>query len=258
MKGEDKKSKKRRSSESTGEEKEESSTTVKSKVKTEDKKSKKRRSRESASDAKQEGSSTVASVSEQEPRDAAGDASGDTGGSTKRVKRSFPLVGKIVAVSTLSKSSVEDCPENFKNVMNLCKQAGADTTSQVHKRVMCVVATDSAVDGLTQRVRKGWKKGIPVVRVAWVRHCMDKGSLQPFDDFRVAPRSAKAQANSSKPTATDTKNESAPGKSEAWSAPIELGCCCLCHDTCKGLTECDWCIDCSVNTAAKAAILSKK
>lgn len=83
-----------------------------------------------------------------------------------------PLNGKILAISTLSSAAEasrhtevvkqkEESATTYKSVVALCKKAGAAITGQVHRRVHCVIVTESAIVGETQRIRKAWKKRIP-------------------------------------------------------------------------------------------------
>jgi hypothetical protein len=208
---------------------------------------KKRRSIELSGDEKQ---SSSTSVGDSEKAD-------DTDVPSKRLKRSRPLAGKVIAVTTLAESSAASCPENFSNVMNLCKEAGAKPSNQVHKKTFCLVASESAVAGETQRVRKAWKKGIPVVDVAWVRKCVEDACLQPFGEFLVGPDSSKRKTKVGKgvtklaPKGRDASVTDDPLREAGWSKSVDLGCCCSCHET--GVTDCEWCVECSVNTAAKAS-----
>jgi hypothetical protein len=209
------------------------------------KRKKKRRSVESSDNEKQN-SSTNAQDSEKADDDAP----------SKRLKRSRPLAGKVIAVSTLAESSAESSPENFSNVMNLCKEAGAKNSNQVHKKTFCLVASESAVAGETQRVRKAWKKGIPVVDVAWVRQCVEDGCLRPFGEFLIGsdPSTRKrkvGKAVTEQDWVASVKDDDNPLQEGGWSEGVELGCCCSCHDTHTGVTDCEWCPECSVNTAAK-------
>jgi hypothetical protein len=217
----------------------------------ENKKRKKRRSAGSSDDNEKQKSSTNAKDCEKAANEVP----------PKRLKRSRPFSGKVIAVSTLADSSAETSPDNFTNVMKLCKEAGAQTSNQVHKKTFCLVASESAVTGATQRVRKAWKKGIPVVDVAWVHYCVDDGCLRPFGDFLVQPNSSPSKKKT-KVGAGGTKSapvgKDAHGKDnaedEGWSEKIDLGCCCVCHETrATDVTDCEWCVECSVNNAAKAA-----
>jgi superfamily II DNA/RNA helicase len=200
-----------------------------------------------SSDNEQQNSSTNAQDSEK----------ADVDVPAKRLKRSRPLAGKVIAVTTLAESSAASCPENFTNVMNLCKDAGAKPSNQVHKKTFCLVASESAVAGETQRVRKAWKKGIPVVDVAWVRKCVEDACLQPFGEFLVGADSSKRKTTKvgkgvTKPASKDrdTSVKDDPLREAGWSKSVDLGCCCSCHES--GVTDCEWCVECSVNTATKA------
>jgi hypothetical protein len=209
------------------------------------KRKKKRRAAESSSNEKQKSSANA-----QDGEKADNDVP------SKRLKRSRPLAGKVIAVTTLAESSAESSPENFSNVMNLCKEAGAKPSNQVHKKTFCLVASESAVAGETQRVRKAWKKGIPVVDVAWVRQCVEDGCLRPFGEFLVGsdPSTRKrkvAKEVTEQDWVASVKDSDNPLQEGGWSEGVELGCCCSCHDTDTGVTDCEWCLECSVNTALK-------
>ena len=157
-------------------------------------------------------------------------------------KRSAPFAGKLFVVSTLVQTSNSSEGDSYKGLLALCESGGARCSSQVHKKVHCVVATTSAIQGETQRVRKAWKKGIPVLKADWVRQCLQVGRLIPFDDDLVPaplvhkkePKGAKSESR----TASIIENE----------RKVELGCCCVCHDT--GATDCEWCIECDVTKRA--------
>jgi hypothetical protein len=217
------------------------------KKKTKDPNLRKRRRSTESSDNGQQNSSTKAQDSEK----------ADVDVPAKRLKRSRPLAGKVIAVTTLAESSAASCPENFSNVMNLCNEAGAKPSNQVHKKTFCLVASESAVAGETQRVRKAWKKGIPVVDVAWVRKCVEDACLRPFGEFLVGPDSSKRKTKAGKgvtklaPKDRDASVTDDPLREAGWSKSVDLGCCCSCHET--GVTDCEWCVECSVNTAAKAS-----
>lgn len=184
--------------------------------------------------------------------DAQDSAKADDDVPSKRLKRSRPLAGKVIAVTTLAESSAASSPENFKTVMTLCKEAGAKASNQVHKKTFCLVASESAVAGETQRVRKAWKKGIPVVDVGWVRQCVEDACLQPFGEFLVGADSSKRKTKvgkAPKDWVASVKDDANLLREEGWSKSVDLGCCCSCHETTA--TDCEWCVECSVNTAAK-------
>lgn len=173
---------------------------------------------------------------------------------------SRPLKGKVVAVSTQTAGSSD--MHNYKTVSSLCEHAGATITGQVHKKVACVVATEEAAGWgrhlPTQRVRKAWKRQIPVVCIRWVQECIDQNQLLPFDGeylLQEAARKTNSSSHGSK-AKRDSKsyemNATSSGMTEDGEALIErsidLGCCCVCHD--NGSIDCEWCVDCSVNRSA--------
>jgi hypothetical protein len=165
-------------------------------------------------------------------------------------RRRSPLAGKSLAVSTLSEVSDEVTPESYKKVIALCHKSGAKTTNQVHKRLFCVVATQAAVEGNTQRVRKAWKLGIPVVLLPWIIACERAGKFISIDGF-VAPRkevtkSERLQARAERESQNEVARSAEAGEGD-WSTTVDLGCCCLCHESNAGVTECVWCVECSVN-----------
>ena len=189
----------------------------------------------------------------------------------KRVRRPI-FLGKIFAISSLSmgndSSSMvsqqrrrrrrqrqhDDDDQNYKGLLSLCQSGGAKVGSQVHKKVFCVVATINAIEGKTQRVRKAWKKGIPVVQVEWVRKCLREGRLLPFGDNLVAASSSsppnknvmssiERKGATLETTADDDDADYHIGVSSKETS-LDLGCCCVCHET--GKADCEWCINCSI------------
>lgn len=148
----------------------------------------------------------------------------------------LPLTGKVIAVSTLTQG--DSSVDSSSNIIALCKSAGAQYTAQVHRKVYCLVATPSAVKGATQRVRKAWKRRIPVVAIDWLKQCIETGKLIPVDDFRMEDQ--RTSKSSDTPAASDSNMDVVLEE-----RTVELGCCCVCHET--GATDCEWCTDCVVN-----------
>jgi hypothetical protein len=173
------------------------------------------------------------------------------------------LRGKIVAVSTRTESSVSttlkrprESDESYRAMAELCRQAGAVVSPQVHRRVFCVFCTSSAVGespsgahtaSATQRVRKAWKLRIPVVHVDWLQ------SASPFPgNFLIEPPLPELQHRIDR--AKSERQPTRPSIQETMEGPsitIELGCCCVCHEDLPPLqstsSTCPWCTDCSVN-----------
>ena len=169
--------------------------------------------------------------------------------STTRYPKPLSLLrGKLFAVSTLVEASSEESPEAYSSIVSLCKDLGAQTTGQVHKRVDAVIATESAVHGNTQRVRKAWKKGIPVVDPSWIRSCMEEGRLVDMRRYLQQKVQAKNPTSQPKDADPDVSREgnSVPLETDQ-TRMVDLGCCCVCHENASGPTDCAWCVECSVN-----------
>lgn len=129
---------------------------------------------------------------------------------TTVIARPLPFTGKLMAVSSLAPQSFgggncdgdgtgipQEDASTYNSISTLCQTGGAQCCSQVHKRVFCLVATPCAIRGRTQRVRKAWKHGIPVITVDWVRVCVREGKLLSWNEYRVTP-----PGNSPKTSAT--------------------------------------------------------
>lgn len=140
---------------------------------------------------------------------------------------------------------------SYKAVTDHCRAAGATVSSQVHKKVKCVLCTPAAVAQATQRVRKAKKKSIPLVDVAWLFACLQQSKRLEFGayvlDYPEQPRTPK-EPNSSVDTDGDVHVESVDAKDvpddTGWTEAVNVGCCCVCHE--NGDTDCAWCTDCNV------------
>jgi BRCA1 C Terminus (BRCT) domain len=171
---------------------------------------------------------------------------------------SKPWKGKVVAVSTLADTTSKNDSEavTYKQVALLCEQLGAKITGQVHKKVHCVVASDEAAglgqNQATQRVRKAWKKGIPVVNVNWVKEYIATKNYSYFQTAHIPPQnqtSPSPKATSSQRSNTIAQSSQSEQKfvdKGLAERHLDLGCCCVCHE--HGTKACPWCVDCSVNT----------
>lgn len=180
-------------------------------------------------------------------------------GRNKRKQRDSPLGGMVVAVSTLDVKGQahSDVDTSYKSVVEACQQAGATVTGQVHGRVTCLLCSRSAVRNGTQRVRKALKKNISLVDIAWVHQCQSAGKRVDHEPYRLdelGKEMLKARTNKSKPLETMASNDSKAELDhvedlleQAWSEPVGLGCCCVCHE--NGDDKCPWCTECSVNMA---------
>jgi hypothetical protein len=196
----------------------------------------------------------------------------DDGNSTMPKTCHSPLKGMLVAVTSASSDDTTDTlitaidqqhtqEMHYKDLVKLCQAAGAIVTSQVHQRVQCVIATASAVEHATQRVRKAWKKSIPVVSVDWLQECQLQQRRLPMEAYvlerreevaksKGSPGDERSERNLQEAANENETNENETTK-EVYVRTVDLGCCCACHDETDTATECPWCADCSVNKALR-------
>lgn len=184
---------------------------------------------------------------------------GDAPTSAKHAKvpgKKCILNGLTLAVTTLDKkreatSTGNDAQQqqhlSWKNTIDKCKQYGANITSQVHKRVHALIVSDAAVRNATQRVRKAIKLGIPIVDISWIEACIKDGDRVDWTEY-LRNDEAKEAAESKKKAGSlggegcDVKFDISTDDANAtsgWSEPVELDCCCVCHE--NGDLECLWC-----------------
>jgi BRCA1 C Terminus (BRCT) domain len=164
-----------------------------------------------------------------------------------------PLRGVILAVSTQSSGSANEAVMTYKSVCALCTQAGASVSGQVHKKVDYVIATAEAAGrgpghSPTQRVRKAWKRHIPVASVEWLRDCCKDGRLIPLDQGYIWNEIDSEHAPVAVEQSRAVGKLASVERHEEVERKIDLGCCCVCHD--EGSQDCKWCVDCSVNRSA--------
>jgi hypothetical protein len=162
---------------------------------------------------------------------------------SKRIRR--PLNGLTVSVSTLSSGEVPGttgtAEASFNAVSKSCKDLGADVTSQVCKRVQVLVCTKSAVQKSTQRVRKAFKKKIPIVEVGWLDKCRTEQERVDFGPFRL-DEEAKEAIDNRQETIDNEKEAADVAPDTGWSEPVSFGCSCVCHEN-GAEKECKWCMD---------------
>ena len=157
----------------------------------------------------------------------------------KRVRSTkLPLTGKVIAVSTLAQG--DSSIDSSGTIIALCKSAGAQYTAQVHRKVYCLVASSSAVKGATQRVRKAWKRKIPVVSIDWIKQCAETGKLLDMEDFRMQEET-RTSSDAFAPVSSNSMDVVLEERI------VELGCCCVCHESSDAVKDCKWCTDCVVS-----------
>ncbi|KAL3778330.1 hypothetical protein ACHAWO_011180 [Cyclotella atomus] len=173
--------------------------------------------------------------------------------------------GLTLAISTLesktakSESDTTSIYTNFKSLSNLLKSHGATISPQVHKRVHYLICTIQAVENLTQRVRQAIKRNVDIVNVDWVSSCIEKGErvdVPPYILNELAKEMVLTKPKTNVELQNNATNDgyessgSIPDENAAgWSEPIELDCCCVCHE--NGDEDCPWCRECNVNLAKK-------
>jgi hypothetical protein len=199
------------------------------------------------------GSSSSSKRKRKRPKTSSSPSKGDNSNQKRQNKpESSILNGLTVSVSTLEVKgeSHSDADASFRAVSDLCASLGASVSSQVCKRVNLLVCTPSAVDNATQRVRKAYKKKIPLVDMQWLVECQKQRCKLDIDEFRLDEKAQKAiesRANK-RNNPKDFPNESRELDKEenlpeaGWSEPVSLGCCCVCHEN-GSEADCKWCTD---------------
>lgn len=132
-----------------------------------------------------------------------------------------------------------------------------------------MICNRSAVDQLTQRVRKAIKKKHSfLIDVEWIRQCKseqckvdyEKYNLTNLAEMAIKKRSTNNAKASNTDVTTDSciviqynkEDEELLKIDKGWSKAVSLDCCCVCHETNRD--DCKWCIDCNVTLARKAKL----
>ena len=170
-------------------------------------------------------------------------------------KELLPLSGMVLAISTLAVKNQQH-QNSYKTTADRCRALGAMVTGQVHKQVTALICTESAAKKATQRIRKALKKSVPIVDVSWLDRCVEKGVAVPRDGYRLDETARNAVLDNKAMTTQDTETHPKDNnvhvdvaENDGWSEPVELGCCCVCHE--NGDDDCPWCHDCDVNRAKR-------
>ena len=157
--------------------------------------------------------------------------------------------GLIVAISTLESKQTNcankltgDDPSNetmnnTKALKSLLQSLGATVSPQVHKRVHYLISTDSAMQNLTQRVRQAFKRNVDIIDIEWVTKCREKNARVNADNYLcnelVHCLMEEKEREKRKTLASDgIGNRDIPDENAGWTKPVELDCCCVCHEVC--------------------------
>lgn len=176
------------------------------------------------------------------------DDSGQQPPTKKSQKR--PFNGLVVSISTSNDSRNSDTEITYSSVAQICKELGAEVLGQVGKRVQYMICTKSAVQQATQRVRKAFKKNIPIVDVSWLEECRVQQKRVDISDYKWDKEAEKAiQARQIQNEALESTNnvdevpqDEIPPDDAGWTDAVTLGCCCVCHEN-QAETDCRWCKD---------------
>jgi hypothetical protein len=165
------------------------------------------------------------------------------------------LNGLTLAVSTQESSSTSKDLSNalllsYKDVSSLIQSLGGIVTAQVHNRVFGVICNRSSVIQNTQRVRKAIKKGLALIDIEWLHVCQKKKKRvdhTPYllNDFSKedSERNKHTKCLNQQDTISDPTEEELflMNNDVGWSEPVDLDCCCVCHD--DNRDDCKWCCE---------------
>jgi hypothetical protein len=161
-----------------------------------------------------------------------------------------PFNGLVVAISTSNEKRNSDTEITYSSVAQICKELGAEVLGQVGKRVQYMICTQSAVQQATQRVRKAFKKKIPIVDVSWVEECRVQRKRVDISDYKLDKEAEKAiRARQTQNEVLESTNnvdevpqDEIPPDDAGWTDAVTLGCCCVCHEN-QAEKDCVWCKD---------------
>lgn len=168
--------------------------------------------------------------------------------------------GLTMSISTLeSKETQVESGQSMKSVKQTLISQGAMIAPQVHKRVRCIICTPQAIENLTQRVRQALKRGVDIVDIKWLNDSVRRGKRLEVDgylrnDLARALMAEKKEQDDIRQRANNIDEVHIPDHATGgWSEPIELDCCCVCHE--NGDFNCPWCTnpDCNVYSRMRKA-----
>jgi hypothetical protein len=196
--------------------------------------------------------------------------------------------GMVLAVSNFNsspdneeargvKSIDSDEQYSYKGMAQQLRAAGATVSSQVHKRIHALIASnvksytypENDIDNITamsttplftQRIRKALKLNIPIADVSWVENSMKEGrilDMKPylFNNGKAATMGTNITAirdkayknepeNSQQDSTKKDKSVGSTNTNNKYNNYVSLGCCCACHDSENAVYNCPWCESC--------------
>ena len=148
-----------------------------------------------------------------------------------------------------------------------------------------LLARRTAVERGTQKVRKAVKRGVEIVDIdEFVKGCVERGKVysEVPGDMNLTERAREVAESKKKEKEVgdndngdhnlsneDSKNaflvrdidgNLVDPDAEGWSEPVQLDCCCVCHENNppNTITDCEWCKTCNINLALKKLAMVKK
>ena len=151
-----------------------------------------------------------------------------------------------MSISTTTNSDTAKTESTtYGSVSQCCKELGAEVLGQVGKRVQFLICTTSAVQQASQRVRKAFKKKIPIVSVDWLEKCRLEDRRVDFLDYRLdeeAEKAIQSRKERCDKEENSVTNDEIPPDDAGWSEAKSLGCCCVCHEN-GTEKDCPWCVN---------------
>eukprot|EP00934_Nitzschia_sp_Nitz4_P006877 Nitzschia sp. Nitz4//scaffold179_size51476//15319//16011//NITZ4_006923-RA/size51476-processed-gene-0.48-mRNA-1//-1//CDS//3329539207//6867//frame0 len=181
-------------------------------------------------------------------------ASNPTNSKADAQKPKLPLKGLVVSVTTLQQAQTDSTTtsQGYRDVAQHCRDLGAQVVGQVSKRVHWLIASESAVQQATQRIRKAHQKNIPIISTAWIQHILlsmeTSRQINPNQvpsEYLLNEAAKKAiQQRKDQPAIEADSGKDLEGEATdpnaGWTEPISFGCSCVCHEN-GAEKDCPWC-----------------
>lgn len=136
---------------------------------------------------------------------------------------------------------------NQKSLKQTLKLHGATISPQIHKRVHYLICSNNAIQNITRPVRQAYKRNVDIVNVDWVNKCVTMNTRVNADDYicndlvgKLIDEKEKEKNLPESGIDDGYKSDALPDEeTTGWSTPIQLDCCCVCHE--NGDFKCPWC-----------------
>ena len=154
----------------------------------------------------------------------------------------------------------DDTKFTYQMIKKMIEDMDGSCSSTVHKKVHYVIATTTAVDNVTQRIRKAIKWNIPIVSVDYIVDIYEKKTTSDnissylFSNEMIQERLRVYQDNlvdkcvdqddnnnnNNKEEEKEKKRKKSSSTSQEVMTCITYDCSCICHD--RGEKSCSWCV----------------